>query len=131
MVVEEVMSRSPITVKVTDSVGTALSQLLQADVRHLPVLEGKSLSGMLSDRDLREVAPRGVLSQQEVLDRDIATIMSSDIVTVNPETDLTEAIDLMIEHKIGAVPVVEVDSLQLVGIVSYVDVLRRAREYFE
>jgi CBS domain-containing protein len=47
---------------------------------------------------------------------------------VNPGDDLVEAIDLMIEHQIGAVPVVESGSTELVGIVSYVDALRAARE---
>jgi acetoin utilization protein AcuB len=50
------------------------------------------------------------------------------VVTVNPESDVAEVIDLMIEHKIGAVPVVEADSTRLVGIVSYVDALRAARD---
>jgi acetoin utilization protein AcuB len=47
---------------------------------------------------------------------------------VDPETEVSEAIDLMIEHRIGALPVVEPDSTKLVGIVSYVDVLRAARD---
>jgi acetoin utilization protein AcuB len=54
--------------------------------------------------------------------------MSSDVVTVNPETEVGEAIDLMIEHRIGALPVVEADSTKLVGILRYVDALRAARE---
>jgi acetoin utilization protein AcuB len=54
--------------------------------------------------------------------------MASDVVAVNATDDLIEAIDLMIEHRIGAVPVVETGSSALVGIVSYVDVLRTARD---
>ena len=47
---------------------------------------------------------------------------------VTPGDDLVEAIDLMIEHRIGAVPVVDDGGTELVGIVSYVDALRAARE---
>jgi acetoin utilization protein AcuB len=54
--------------------------------------------------------------------------MTSDVITVHPESDASEAIDLMIEHRVGALPVVEPDSTKLVGIVSYVDALRAARD---
>jgi acetoin utilization protein AcuB len=53
--------------------------------------------------------------------------LSSDVITVYPESTLEEVIDLMIEYRIGAVPVVEVDSSRVIGIVSYIDVLRAAR----
>jgi acetoin utilization protein AcuB len=56
--------------------------------------------------------------------------MTTDVISVNPETELEEVVDLMIEHKIGAVPVVEADSSKLVGIVSYIDALRAARDLF-
>jgi acetoin utilization protein AcuB len=49
--------------------------------------------------------------------------MSSDVVTVDPEDDVHDVIDRMLENKIGAVPVVDADQT-LVGIISYVDVLR-------
>ena len=52
----------------------------------------------------------------------------ADVLFVHPESDVTEVVDLMIEHKIGALPVVEPGSLKLLGIVSYVDVLRAARD---
>jgi CBS domain-containing protein len=55
--------------------------------------------------------------------------MTGDPITVDEETELTEVIDLMIEHKVGALPVVAED--KLVGIVSYVDVLKAARAGFE
>jgi acetoin utilization protein AcuB len=53
--------------------------------------------------------------------------MSSDVVSVDPETELTEVVDIMLEYKIGALPVVEADSAELVGIISYIDALRAAR----
>ena len=44
--------------------------------------------------------------------------------TVSAETELSELIDLMVEYKIGAVPVVEAGQARLVGIVSYIDILK-------
>ncbi|MNC91117.1 CBS domain protein [compost metagenome] len=57
----------------------------------------------------------------------VSAIMSCNVVTVTTETELVEVIDLMLDQKVGAVPVVNDDSSELVGIVSYMDVLRAAR----
>jgi CBS domain-containing protein len=132
MVVEDCMSADPIVVQVTESVGGVLGKLLEADVRHLPVVDAGMLVGIVSDRDLHRALavafPGGDLVRAgHPLERPISTLMSSDVISVNPETELDEVIDLMIDHKIGAVPVVEADSLKVIGIVSYIDVLRVAR----
>jgi acetoin utilization protein AcuB len=131
MVVEEIMSREPIVVRATDSIRRAMSTSMEGDVRHLPVVDEGRLVGIVSDRDLRDAYRTAFYSaavDDNPLDEAISKIMSSDVVSVNAETPLAEVIDLMIEHKVGALPVVEADSMDLVGIVSYVDVLRAARE---
>ena len=56
--------------------------------------------------------------------------MSAGVVSVDPETEVGEVVDLMIEHRIGAVPVVARGTDEIVGIVSYVDVLRASKEDF-
>jgi acetoin utilization protein AcuB len=109
----------------------ALAQLAEADIRHLPIVESGALVGILSDRDLREAVPGGLWSSSPVLGEAVSSIMSGNVVSATPETDLGEVVDAMIEHKIGAVPVVEADSAKLIGIVSYVDVLRALREFLE
>jgi CBS domain-containing protein len=58
----------------------------------------------------------------------VAEVMSANVLTVTPETDLSEIVDLMVEEKVGALPVVETERDVLVGMVSYVDVLRAARD---
>jgi len=134
MVVEEIMSRNPFAVQVTESLGKVMTKLREADVRHLPVLEGDTLVGIVSDRDIRSYELPALLELDDpsrarsLLKTPIGEIMSGDVVSVNPETDVGEVIDLMIEQKIGAVPVVDPDSTQLVGIVSYIDALRAARD---
>ena len=136
MVVDEVMSSDPFVVKVTDSVGAAIKKLIEADVRHLPVVSEGELVGMVSDRDLRSFTPVAMLELthprelEARLAQPVSRVMTSDVISVNPETEIEEVIDLMIEHKIGAVPVVEADSSKLVGIVSYIDALRAARDQF-
>ncbi len=134
MIVQEVMTRDPYFAFAGDSLKTVASKLAEADVRHLPIVEGGVLIGMVSDRDLREVVPsaRDLVERpheaERAFARPIATLMSSDVVSVSMGDDVIEAIDLMIEHRIGAVPVVEPSTGELLGIVSYVDALRVARE---
>lgn len=133
MVAEDLMSQSPHAVSVTESIRQVLRKLVESDVRHLPVLDGGRLVGMVSDRDMRrlvhplfELSPASA-ARRDDLERPISALMSSDVISVHPETDAREVIELMIEHEIGAVPVTEADSLKLVGIISYVDVLQAAR----
>ena len=84
---------------------------------------------MLSDRDLRSLSfPMFVGSEyagdmRRALDAKVSELMSSDVLSVEVEANVSEAVELMLEHKIGAVPVVDADGV-LVGIVSYMDVLR-------
>jgi len=133
MIAAEVMSPSPYVARSTDSVGEVIRVLSEADVRHLPIVDEGALVGIVSDRDLRTILPwtSSELGESapalQALSQPIASLMSSDVVSVDTEAELTEVIDLMLEHKIGAVPVVEARSAKLVGIVSYVDVLRTLR----
>jgi acetoin utilization protein AcuB len=134
MLVRDIMTPNPYSVSVTSSVKQLLRSLAEADVRHLPVVDDGALVGIVSDRDLRAVGslaengfehPRAA---QEALAQPAASVMSSDVITVNPESEVAEVIDLMIEHRVGAIPVVEAGGSKLVGIVSYVDALRAARD---
>jgi acetoin utilization protein AcuB len=131
MVAEEIMSTKLVVAAPSSTVRHVMSVAMEGDVRHLPVVEEGRLIGIVSDRDLRDAYRRaldGAGGGASPLEQPISEIMSSDLICANPETELEEVIDLMIEHKIGAIPVVEVDSLKLLGIISYVDVLRAARE---
>jgi acetoin utilization protein AcuB len=50
--------------------------------------------------------------------------MSTNVIAVDPEAEIGDVIDLLLEHKIGAVPVMPEDTREVLGIISYVDVLR-------
>jgi hemerythrin-like domain-containing protein/CBS domain-containing protein len=129
MIVREVMSSRPITVGANESIGCARATLRETHIRHLPVVDRGRLVGIVSDRDIPVFDPE-VASLHEAriaLNQPTSSIMSRNLILTNPESDLTQVIDLMIEHTIGVLPVVDRESLELVGIVSYVDVLRAAR----
>ncbi|MFO7180741.1 MAG: CBS domain-containing protein [Pseudomonadota bacterium] len=134
MIVQEIMSPDPYAAKTTTPIREVMRLLMEADVRHIPIVENGALVGIVSDRDLRSLMPSALIELdrpreiEQALQQPISTVMNTDVVCLHPESDLLEGIDLMIEHKIGAIPVVEPDSEKLVGIVSYVDVLRAARD---
>lgn len=121
----DIMTAKVVTIRQTATVREALKLLAELDVRHLPVVDERDgLVGMLSERDLLRLR-----RSSEVLNRAVSEVMSADVLVVTPTTHVDEIIDLMTEHRIGALPVVDNDS-QLAGIVSYVDVLRAASRAF-
>lgn len=134
MIVEDIMTADPITAKSTATIRAVIQLLFERDVRHLPIVEDGELVGIISDRDLRTfLVPATVELEKpsEVaarLARPISSVMGGDVVSVAPETDLSELIEIMLDQKIGAVPVVESGTKELVGIVSYTDVLRAAQD---
>ncbi len=137
MNVEEIMTPNPERVYVTDSVADAINKLFEMDVRHLPVVdENDEVVGMLSDRDLRSYSLpyameyEGPGESDERAERAVSDVMQGDVISVGTDADLSEVISLMIDEKVGAIPVVDALEGGLVGIVSYIDVLRLAEDQF-
>jgi len=134
MVAEELMTRDPMTATPDTRLGEAIQQMRELDVRHLPIVQGDELIGMISDRDLRGVSFVDVLEDSDLtalrrrLDGAVSEVMNADLLQVTEETEVAEIVELMLEHRVGAVPVVESGSNVLKGIVSYIDVLRAAAE---
>jgi acetoin utilization protein AcuB len=137
MFVEDIMTADVVTAKSSTSIREVIDILFECDVRHLPIVEDGELVGIVSDRDLRVflAPPLTQLDRPEVvaqgMARAISSVMSSDVVSVTPATEVEELIDVMLDQRIGAVPVVRPGSQELVGIVSYTDVLRAAQEALE
>ena len=128
MIVREIMTPTPWVVEVTDSLRRVHARLLESDVRHLPVVDRGKLVGIISERDVpSDLVSPGARGGFDRGDRPVSNYMSSDVICVTSESDLGDAIELMLEHRIGAVPVVDLDGERLIGIVSYADVLREAR----
>lgn len=135
---DEIMSPDVIAVRATQTVAEAVEVLVERGFRHLPVLgDAGQLVGILSDRDLRALGVSMTLDErarekvEERMRAPVARLMSTGVATVRPDTELPEIIDTMLEAGVGAVPVVDDDSDALLGIVSYVDVLRAVRETAE
>lgn len=128
MLARDIMTNSPVCVTPKTRLKDAIEVMYANDVRHLIVLEHERLVGILSDRDLRALWDPALdveVRDGRVYDRKVADFMSSGPLTVEAETDIDEVIELLLEHRVGAVPVVSSEGT-LVGIVSYVDVLKAA-----
>jgi acetoin utilization protein AcuB len=127
----ELMTENPVTVPATAKARQAVQLLQTLEIRHLPVVdETGELVGMLSDRDLRALSIPYLIGDEYVgnvaaaRDLSVASLMNADVLSVTPDAGAWEIVDLMLDNKIGAVPVTEADGT-LVGIVSYVDLLRQ------
>jgi acetoin utilization protein AcuB len=125
----ELMTPTPVTATPMTTVRSAVELLHTLDIRHLPIVdEDGELVGMISDRDLRMVTLPFFVgddagASRVALDARVASIMSGDVLSVEVEADAAEVVDLMLDFKIGAIPVVD-DKGVLVGIISYIDILR-------
>ncbi|HVJ93545.1 MAG TPA: CBS domain-containing protein [Labilithrix sp.] len=127
----DIMTENPRTMQPTDTVNRAVELLQSMPVRHLPIVDDRgTLIGMLSDRDLgsfmRSFAESAEAERMVVplSERPISDFMSSPAVAVELDADITEVIDLMLNERVGAIPVVD-DAGHVSGIISYVDLLRR------
>lgn len=134
MTAEELMTPDPETLTPDDTVRDAMDLLYLLGVRHIPIVRRGRLVGVVSDRDLRDVALPTLTAfehpdeSRKAWARKLGDVMHGDVISVGPEEDAAEIIDLMVDHKVGAIPVVDPDSEELVGIVSYIDVLRVCRD---
>jgi CBS domain-containing protein len=137
MTAGEMMTANPATVSPQASLAEAWDLMRELDVRHLPVVDGEAVVGMLSDRDLcspdigRLLTEKGADGLRRRLSRPVIQFMSSDVVAVEPETEMGELITLFLDQKVGAIPVIVPDTRRIVGIVSYIDVLRAVQEALE
>lgn len=129
MLVRERMTVHPITIYEDTPVAEALGFMRQNRVRRLPVLDRHNqLVGIVSEKDLLYASPSPAtsLSVYEIsylLSKlKVKEIMTREVVTVCPDCPLEEAARIMVDHKIGGLPVVE--NGQLVGIITETDLFK-------
>lgn len=117
--VREVMTREPVTLTPEQSFGEALVLLARNRFRHLLVVDDTArLAGVLSDRDLLRT-----MSRTPDLGRaTVADVMQSDVISVEPQTLLSDAAAQMLDRRINCLPVVEAG--RLCGILTSTDLLR-------
>lgn len=116
MKVKDIMTTDVQTCTMDASLREIAGMMMDWDVGSIPVVENGRLAGIITDRDL---VIRGIAADFG-LDASVREILSSDLVTGRPDMDLEEAADLMAEHQIRRLPIVEGD--KLLGIVSLGDV---------
>jgi CBS domain-containing protein len=132
MLVKDVMSTDPTLISADDTCRGAVSRMCQRRVRHLPVVTREGLlEGIVTDRDLRHylLSPRlaGELGRVPVTtlleQARVRDIMSWPVFVTSPDTALVDAVKLMREHHVGAIPVVV--GRRVLGIVTETDLLRQ------
>ena len=128
----DIASRPVRTVGPDDSLDQAIRIMEEARLRHLPVVRRDDLVGMVSERDILS-AVGGLPAGRRRGDREttlgptrVSEIMSPDVLTLPVEATLPEAARLVVEHKIGAIPLLKAGRLE--AIVSDTDLLRALRD---
>lgn len=116
--IRDAMTSNPSNVDMSSSIVEAAKLMKSEDVGSIPVTEGDRLVGIVTDRD---IAVRVVAEGKDVQTVTVGEIASKDLVTVDPQQDLDEALRLMAEHQVRRLPVVEEDG-RLVGILAQADV---------
>ena len=128
MIVGEVMSKKVITVKKTDSLKKAQELMVEKSIRHLPVVDGSELLGIITESDIRAafIHQSKKSRSKTVALMNPAQIKVSEFMTDNPqvvvpETHIEDAALMIYKNKFGALPVIKRN--RLVGIISIIDIL--------
>ena len=126
--VREIMMGSPVTLKPEDSLDLANDVISLGRIRHIPVVDGGRLVGIVTERDLIGAAATQIFglknkSKSALLKSvKIKEVMKKRVITVAPNTPIKEVAHLMADKKVGCVPVVS-DGM-VVGLVTTTDILR-------
>jgi CBS domain-containing protein len=127
MKVKDIMVKEVATLDVNDELSLANDIMRLGRIRHLPVVDNTRLVGIVSERDLFRSSLAQALGYGTQDTRDLMKtvrlkdIMVTGVITIPPDTEVCEATKIMIEEKIGCLPVVEDN--RLVGLITETDIL--------
>jgi len=122
------MTTNPVTIEPDNSVATAIRLMRRGELRRLPVMEDGRLVGMITSGDLRRVTGLSSILNDRSQDNflwhhiPIANVMTRNPITLPPTAQVAKAARILIEYKIGGLPVL--DEGKLVGIITATDLLR-------
>ena len=128
MLVRDRMSRTVITLDEDTPIIKALNIMKDNNIRRLPVTKNEKITGMVTDRDLKEATPSKVTSldvheiYRLLSEIKVKDIMSKDILTIGPDESIEKAAMLMLKKKISGLPVIE--GGKLVGIITQTDIFK-------
>ncbi len=126
MTIKDIMTERPVRIGSDDTILDAIKTMKNNEgVRHLPVLQGKQLVGIVSASDIREILGlgSGVPVDRLQLQRKIGSVMTKKVITVAPEDPIIKAAHLFAEGKFGSLPVIEKG--EIVGILTTGDLFNR------
>lgn len=121
--IRQVMTPAPETIQADRPASEAAKKMKEADAGMIPVMENGNLLGTVTDRD---IALRVVAEGRDPQSTTVGEIASRDIVTVQPDEDLDDALQKMAKHQVRRLPVVE--DGRLIGVVAQADVAREGNE---
>ena len=127
MKVRDIMTTEVVTLKVDEELSLASDIMTLARIRHLPIVDGNRLVGIISQRDLFKASLASVIDYDYQVARThlktvtLEEIMIKDIITITPDTKIHESGRIMLEKKIGCLPVIEDGAL--VGMVTESDIM--------
>ncbi len=128
MLVKEVMKTQLVTLNADVKLGFANDIMYLGRIRHLPVVKGDALVGILTQRDLYRASLTSILTNwkenKEFLDSiRVSEVMTKDVITVSPDATMEDAAQIMIDKKVGGLPVVQ-EKTKLIGLITETDVLQ-------
>ena len=128
MLVKDRMSKTVITIDEDTTIMKALTIMKDNGVRRLPVIKDQKITGIVTDRDLKEATPSKATSldvheiYRLLSEIKVKDIMSRDLLTIRPDESIEKAAMLMLKRKISGMPVME--GGELVGIITETDIFR-------
>jgi len=128
MLVKDVMKTQLVTLNADSKLGFANDIMYLGRIRHLPVVKGETVAGILTQRDLYRASLTSILTNwkenKEFLDSiKVSEVMTKNVITVSPDATIEEAAQIMIDKKVGGLPVVK-EKNKLVGLITETDVLQ-------
>jgi acetoin utilization protein AcuB len=127
MLVRKKMQKNITTITKDERMTTAKKILKEKNIRHLPVVEGKKLIGLVTNMDIRKSEASSATSLEirelhYLLDKiTVGEIMTRNVITISPDISIEEATTLLHDNKIGCLPVIEDGNL--VGLLTEGDVM--------
>ena len=116
--IRDIMTTNPRTIEPSTPIFEAARIMRDDNIGSLPITEGNQLFGTITDRD---ITIRAIAEGRDPQGTTVQEIASRDLVTVDPQQNLDEALRLMAQHQVRRLPVVEEDG-KLIGIVAQADV---------
>src|SRR5436190_19666321 len=121
--IRDAMTENPSSIGASASVVEAARLMREQHIGSLPITDNEQLVGMITDRD---IATRVVAESADPKVTSVGDVYSRDLISVEPDKELDEALQLMARHQVRRLPVVEKG--RLVGIVAQADIALGANE---